>query len=112
LIVEQENDYVVVCDTTLNNYFGFFQAINDPRGSFWTLFVAFTPPLPAGPSLQCVSVASRKTHGSAGTFDVNLPLQGPPGIECRSGGTYAEHAMVFTFTNPLVNVGSVNISSG
>jgi hypothetical protein len=112
IIVGQANGYVVVGDTTLNNDFGFFQAINDPRGSFWTLFVAFTPPLPRGPPLQLLSVASRKTHGSAGTFDINLPLQGQPGIECRSGGTYAGHSMVFTFTNPVINVGSVNISSG
>src|SRR5437870_10995167 len=27
-----------------------------------------------------LSVASRKTHGSAGTFDVDLPLSGAPGL--------------------------------
>jgi hypothetical protein len=112
LIVGQDNGYVVMGDTSLNNDFTFFQAINDPRGSAWTLFVAFTPPLPPGPPLQLISAASRKTHASVGTFDINLPLQGPPGIECRSGGSYAEHSMVFTFTNPLVNVESVNISGG
>ena len=33
-----------------------------------------------------VSVVSRKVHGGAGIFDINLPLTGAPGIECRSGG--------------------------
>jgi hypothetical protein len=41
------------------------------------------------------SAVSRKIHGSAGTFDVDLPLVGDPGIECRSGdGT---HQVVITF---------------
>src|SRR5947199_286670 len=31
---------------------------------------------------------SRKTHGGAGVFDVNLPLSGLAGIECRSGSIY------------------------
>ena len=37
---------------------------------------------PAVPS----SVVSRKVHGMAGTFDINLPLTGTAGVECRSGG--------------------------
>ena len=34
-------------------------------------------------ALQFVSAVSRKTHGSAGTFDVQLPLSGTPAVECR-----------------------------
>ena len=65
------------------------------------------------PAPQLVSVVSRKTHGGAGTFDINMPLAGPPfGIECRSGGATNDYTFVFTFANPLVNVGSASVSAG
>jgi hypothetical protein len=54
---------------------------------------------------------SRKTHGSAGTFDVNLPLTGDPGIECRSGGANGDHAVVITFAGP-VTFASAMVCSG
>src|SRR5262249_16756055 len=41
-----------------------------------------------------VSAVSRKTHGSVGDFDVDLPLLGTPGIECRSGGTTKDFKVV------------------
>lgn len=44
-----------------------------------------------------LNAVSRKTHGTAGTFDVPLPLSGRPGIECRSGGAAGEYQMVVTF---------------
>jgi hypothetical protein len=48
-----------------------------------------------------VSAVSRKTHGSAGTFDILLPLNGPPGIESRTGGSQSgDHDVVVTFTAP------------
>jgi serine protease AprX len=52
---------------------------------------------------------SRKTHGGAGTFDINLPLSGEPGVECRSSaGNYTQ---VFTFDNNVVS-GSAAVTSG
>jgi hypothetical protein len=63
-------------------------------------------------SLIPTSVVSRKTHGTAGTFDVDLPLTGNPGIECRSGGTNGDYTLVFTFGNPLANVDSASVTSG
>lgn len=51
--------------------------------------------------LQLTSAVSRKTHGGAGTFDINLPLSGEPGIECRSSG--GNHTLVFTFNNNLAS---------
>ena len=44
---------------------------------------------------ELTTAVSRRTQGGAGTFDINLPLSGQPGVECRStGGNYTE---VFTF---------------
>lgn len=51
--------------------------------------------------LQLTSVVSRKTHAGSGTFDTDLPLSGPPGIECRSGGVNLNHTLVFTFNHNM-----------
>ncbi len=47
-----------------------------------------------------VSGVSRKTHGPAGVFDINLPLSGDVGIECRTGGANGDHQVVVTFLDP------------
>jgi hypothetical protein len=59
------------------------------------------------------SAVSRKTHGAAGTFDVNLPPSGPAGIECRQGqgATLNNHQVVVTFTVP-VTFQSAAVTSG
>ena len=67
-----------------------------------SLFAAAIP-------FDLVSVVSRKTHGAAGSFDVNLPLTGTPGVECRSSG--GNHTLVFTFKSNLAS-GEVSVSSG
>jgi hypothetical protein len=59
--------------------------------------------------LQLTSAISRKTHGSAGDFDIDLPLSGEPGVESRDGG--GAHTIVITFTNDVVS-GSASIASG
>ena len=58
-------------------------------------------------------VVSRKMHGGAGTFDVNLPLSGPAGIECRAGqGANANnHQVVVSFAAP-VTFSSASVTSG
>jgi hypothetical protein len=66
----------------------------------------------AVPPVQLNAVVSRKIHGSVGTFDVDLPLTGPRGIECRSGGANGDYTMVFTFVNSLTSVGGASITSG
>jgi phosphatidylinositol-3-phosphatase len=50
---------------------------------------------------NAINAVSRKTHGSAGTFDVGLPLVGTPGIECRSGGATNDYQVVITFGGPV-----------
>jgi hypothetical protein len=52
------------------------------------------------------AAASRKTHGSAGTFDISLPLSGTRGVECRSGAVAGIHSVVFTFSENLTGVDS------
>jgi hypothetical protein len=58
-----------------------------------------------------LSAVSRKTHGAAGDFDINLPLTGTPGVECRTGAVAGDHKVIVTFANP-VTVGSASITSG
>jgi CSLREA domain-containing protein len=64
------------------------------------------------PPVELRSAVSRKTHGSAGTFDIGLPLTGTPGVECRSGGVNGEHTIILNFANPLTSVGSAAVTSG
>lgn len=59
--------------------------------------------------LEMTSAVSRKVHGGAQTFDLNLPLSGTPGVECRSSG--GSHTLVFTFTNDVVS-GSATVTAG
>jgi hypothetical protein len=56
------------------------------------------------------SVVSRKTHGSAGPFDVDLK---PPaaGIECRTGGTTGDHTVVITFGLPVTVAGNGTVKA-
>ncbi len=69
------------------------------------------------PQMQLTSVVSRKTHGNAGSFDIDLPFSStlpvpPPGIECRAGGgTGGDHTLVFAFSNTPVS-GSATMVSG
>jgi hypothetical protein len=52
-----------------------------------------------------IGAVSRKTHGSVGDFDIDLPLFGAEGIECRTGGPGGNHTIVVTFPAPVA-VGS------
>ena len=65
----------------------------------------------AAPTVQLVSAVSRKTHGIAGTFDIDLPQTGTRGIECRTGGPSRNHQIVVTFAT-AVTLSSASVSSG
>ncbi len=58
--------------------------------------------------VQAISAVSRKTHGASGEFDIDLPLSGSMGIECRAGTT---HKIVFTFPGPVTFSGA-SVTSG
>ena len=61
-----------------------------------------------GGTATLLSAASRVTHGSAGTFDIAMPLTGPSGVEDRVASTYNA---VFTFDGPVTS-GQVQLVTG
>ena len=61
------------------------------------------------PAFTVGSAVSRKVHGTAGTFDLALPLTGDPGVECRSTG--GAHSLVFTFSNAVAS-GNASVTAG
>jgi glucose/arabinose dehydrogenase len=62
-------------------------------------------------SPMLVSVVSRKSHAGV-PFDIDLPVTGSHGIECRSGGTNGTHTMIFKFALPVSSVGGASVTSG
>jgi photosystem II stability/assembly factor-like uncharacterized protein len=60
-----------------------------------------------GGGLELVTAVSRK-----GRFDIDLPREGAPGIECRSGGNGGHFKLLLTFNNELIAVESVSTSCG
>jgi len=71
--------------------------------------------------LALTRVVSRHTHGDAGSFDIDLPLMGSPGIECRTTGGTNDHEIVVilpsdatTYEGPgaVVTAGTATIGSG
>ncbi len=63
----------------------------------------------AAAPLTADSAVSRQTHGGTGDWDINLPLSGSPGIECRNGG--GNYLMIITFSNNVVS-GGASVTSG
>jgi RHS repeat-associated protein len=66
-------------------------------------------------AVSAVSAVSRMTHGSAGTFDVPLPLNGTPGVECRSQNGNFQIVVTFStgvsYGGATVTTGTASISS-
>jgi Tol biopolymer transport system component len=62
--------------------------------------------------IQLLGAVSRKLHGNAGSFDVDLAQNGNPGIECRTGGANGDHTMIYTFANNLTSIGWASVTSG
>jgi uncharacterized delta-60 repeat protein len=59
--------------------------------------------------LQLTGAVSRKTHGSAGVFDIPLTLAGTPTVEPRSSGS--AHTLVFAFSNNVIG-GTAALTAG
>jgi len=59
-------------------------------------------------------VVSEKIHGSAGPFDINLPLppnSSPRGVESRGSGPSNNYTLVFTFASNLTSVGGATVAT-
>ena len=95
----------------VNEYFP-LQTVPDPGAPWQTRIGSFKFPNCVASALQPVGVASRKTHGNAGQFDISLPQTGTPGIECRSGGPNGNYTIIFTFGSTLTNVARATVSGG
>ena len=54
------------------------------------------------------------THSGVGSFDIDLPLSGPPGIECRSNSELGSgsYSVVFNFVNSVTSCGSAATAGG
>jgi FtsP/CotA-like multicopper oxidase with cupredoxin domain len=63
------------------------------------------------PPIVPTAAVSRKVHGSAGTFDIDLPLTGTAGVDCRSGGATNDYQLVVSFASP-VTFDTPSITSG
>ena len=64
------------------------------------------------PLPDLTAVFSRKVHGTAGPFDVVLPLTGTLGIKCRRDpSVIGNHTLVFTFNKDVVS-GIANVTLG
>ena len=63
------------------------------------------------PGVLPVSAVSRKTHGGAGDFDINLPLTGVVGVECRSGGANNDYKVIVSFAS-AVTFSSAAVTDG
>ncbi len=59
---------------------------------------------------EALSAVSRKVHPGVGVFDLNLPLDGTAGVECRSGGSGGNYQVAVTFAAP-VSVSGVSVAS-
>jgi hypothetical protein len=82
---------------------GYYNAANGFPQTLTMRYTASPPPIPT-------SVVSRKTHDTAGTFDIDLPLTGNPGIECRNSQdtNSGRHQIVITFASPVTINGNQN----
>jgi hypothetical protein len=85
-----------------------FLAGSQPGVGWWIDDVQFTNTVVEG---FCPTVVSRKTHGTA-DFDINLPLSGNPGIECRSGGASNAFTLVYTLSGNVNAAGAAKVTQG
>jgi hypothetical protein len=55
---------------------------------------------------------SRKTHGSAGDFDINLPSSGTSAIECRGSGASNNYTIIYALDKNIALPGTASLAQG
>ncbi|MEQ1515912.1 MAG: dockerin type I domain-containing protein [Usitatibacteraceae bacterium] len=99
---------IAVSGLTNGTAYGCFVNANNGAASSVPSATVNVTPVAAAP-LALIGVASRKTHGPGGVFDVKIdntiPITGPVSVEPRSG--IAGHNIVFQFNATVASVGSV-----
>jgi len=62
--------------------------------------------------LGLANVVSRKAHGTIGNFDIDLPLTGKVGVECRNPGSQSTYNLVYTFNKDVTAPGTAGLTQG
>jgi hypothetical protein len=70
-----------------------------------------TFPTCLGNVVPLLHVVSEKTHGGAGPEDIEMPLLGTRGVECRGTGPTNNYTLIFKFGNPLTSVGGASVTN-
>lgn len=111
IVAVSDEGWVIVGDSSLTN-FGWFRALDELNTSPIEISVSFAPLVQPEP-VQLIRVMSEKNHGSAGTFDLDLKIDGKRrGVECRSGGPTGDHSLIFVFAHNLLQVDEACSSNG
>ena len=64
-----------------------------------------------GGGITLVSAASRKDHGRAGDFDIDLPLIGPRALSAGSEVAAFGQTIVFAFSQPVTSISGVTTTT-
>jgi hypothetical protein len=88
-----------------------FLAGSQPGVGWFIDDVQFTN-TPVESDCPLLGIVSRKSHDTAGNFDIDLPLTGNPGIECRSSGANNLYNLVYTFHRNISGPGTATKTQG
>jgi hypothetical protein len=106
----RNNDLNGVACASLTSCFAAGFYLNEANNVKQTLIEEYSPAI-----TSVAGAASRKIHGSAGTFALDLPLSGTPGIECRNAGATGvdgvDHEIVFDFANDVTSCGTSSLGT-
>jgi hypothetical protein len=84
--------------------------VTDSRGKVSSNTASFI--VEVEPVLGLTSIGSRKIHGDAGPFDIDLPITGTAGLECRVPGAQNTYQIVYSFNKGVTAPGSATKTQG